>query len=154
MHASDVAWCARSSQVCGSVQVRKNVKGLHSFQQSAVDPDTVPYADAAREKARRKELRKQAAAGKVASDGSGRQPSSCKARKKQQQVQQRAEKAKQQQQQQQQQQHSKKMPAAKRQLQQSREDMDDLQDDYRLYRKHKKGKVQDDEYMRSIGLLE
>ena len=119
------------------MQVRKHRKGLKAFVPSEVDPDTVPYADAAREKARQKALRK------AAQQGEGKPTAgkkhACEERAAKAEERKVAEK---------------KLPAAKRQLQQQREDVGDLDDDYRMYRKHKKGKVADDEYKKSIGLLD
>lgn len=125
------------------MQVRKNRKGLSEFQQSEVDPATVPYADRARERARQKALRKAAAAPAQGAEAGKRGKGACKhAKQKAAAVaeQQRAQ--------------EKKLPAAKRQLHQAREDREDLDDDYRLLRRLKKGKVSSAEYDRSIGLAE
>jgi ATP-dependent RNA helicase DDX55/SPB4 len=127
-------------------QVRKNVKGLRDFKQSAVEPDSVPYLDAAREKARCKQLKRDAALAAegitAGGGGLGKGKQRCKAERRQASA---VEAAKL---------REKKVPAAKRQKQQSREDEGDLEDDYRAYRKHKKGTLDDAAYKRSIGLLD
>jgi hypothetical protein len=128
-------WQERSCGVC--LQVRKSVKGLKDFKRSEVEPDSVPYLDPARERLRRRALKKvQASGGKAGV---------CKAAKAQARRVEAAHAAEKRAQ-------EKKAPAAKRQQQQMRVDADDLDDDYRLYRKHKKGKVGDDEYKQSIGI--
>ena len=130
-----------------SVQVRKNVKGLRDFKQSSVEPDSVPYLDAAREKARLKQLKRDAAQNGGSDDRGGKSKGGCKAEQKQARAKAAAEEAERLR-------KAKKMPAAKRQKLQSREDDDDLDDDYRAYRKHKKGKLDDATYKRSIGLVD
>jgi transposase len=128
-----------SLHLCNSVQVRKNRKGLKEFQQSEVEPGSVPYLDPIREKARQRVLRQALAAGST--------PGASKAQKKRARnvatakVVERVS-------------YDKKLPAAKRQHQQFKEDVCDLEEDYLLYRKHVKGKVKDDEYKRSIGIVD
>ena len=126
------------------MQVRKNRKGLSDFQQSDVDPSTVPYADRARERVRQRALRKAAAAAPEGAEARSKvSKGACKHAKQKAAAiaeQQRAQ--------------ERKLPAAKRQLHQAREDRDDLDDDYRLLRRLKKGKVSNAEYERSIGLAD
>lgn len=142
VRATTIQCTQRLARPCeGAVQVRKNRKGLMAFVQSDVDPDTVPYRDPIREKARQRALRKSGPAGPAgatakakASGGQkhAREAAAADDRKAQE----------------------KKLPSAKRQQKQQREDAGDLMDDYRMYRRHKKGKVADAEYERSIGLVD
>jgi ATP-dependent RNA helicase DDX55/SPB4 len=111
--------------------VRKNGKARADFQQSVVDPDSVPYRDPIREKARQKALKKSCRVGGV---DNGIAAHERPKRTDQQKV------------------LEKKVPAAKRQLKQAREDLKELEEDYRLLRKLKKGKASNREYEQSIGL--
>lgn len=118
------------------VQVRQCRKGLREFVQSEVDPDTVPFKDRAREKARRADARRaeQAGTGKVAVRAAARVAREAAARE--------AAKVA----------EKKKLPAAKRKTLAAREDATDLNDDYRLWRKLKKGKISDAEYLEAMNV--
>lgn len=103
---------------------------MKAFKQSEVDPDSVPYLDGAREKVRKSELAKAKKAGKdrctVREEKRlAREAAAATVAKKGLQ---------------------KKLPAAKRQLHQHRDDLQDLEDDYKVYKKLKKGKISGKEY--------
>lgn len=118
------------------LQVRQCKKGLKDFVQSTVDPETVPYKDRAREKAR------QAEAKKAAKQGTDKKALKEAARLKREASAAEAAKAA----------EKKKLPAAKRNKMQHREDMADLDDDYRLLKKLKKGKISDAEYLEAMNV--
>ena len=94
-----------------------------TFVSSSVDPDSVPYLDKTREKRR---LAKLEAA--RANDDRGKAPE------------------RQQRPNQHQQQQQKKLPAAKRRKMEARQDDIDLDEDWRLLKKLRKGKITDEEY--------
>lgn len=111
---------------------------MKDFKQSAVDPDDVPYLDKAREKARRAELAKAKNAGKdrctVREEKRVAREAAAAAVAKKGPL--------------------KKLPAAKRQLQQHRDDLQDLDDDYKVYKKLKKGKISGEEYDAAMNIDE
>jgi ATP-dependent RNA helicase DDX55/SPB4 len=117
------------------VQVRRNGKARADFQQSEVDPGSVPYKDPVREKARQKALKESRS-----NEESDRGKAATKRTELKAAVEQQGRVA------------DKKVPAAKRQLMQVREDLKELEDDYRLLRKLKRGKASNKEYEQSIGL--
>lgn len=117
-------------------QVRQCKKGLKEFVQSEVDPDSVPYKDRVREKLRLADARKAAKA------GLGRH--AVREAAKQQRAVAAAAAAKEA--------EKKKLPAAKRKTLQHREDLVDLNDDYRLLKKLKKGKISDKEYLEAMNV--
>jgi ATP-dependent RNA helicase DDX55/SPB4 len=120
------------------LQVRQSKKGLSDFNQSEIAPDSVPYKDKAREKQRQKELRK--------AQKAGRDRESMKVIRKAERERAAAVAAAKD--------AEKKLPAAKRQLLQRRDDLDSLADDYRLYRKLKKGKISEGEYAEAMNIDE
>lgn len=116
--------------------MRQCKKGLKDFMQSEVDPDSVPYKDRAREKARRADAKKSA------KEGTDRKALKEAARVQREAAAAEAAKAA----------NKKKLPAAKRKMLQNREDMADLDDDYRLLKKLKKGKISDAEYVEAMNM--
>lgn len=116
--------------------MRQCKKGLKDFMQSEVDPDSVPYKDRAREKARRADAKKSA------KEGTDRKALKEAARVQREAAAAEAAKAA----------EKKKLPAAKRKMLQNREDMADLDDDYRLLKKLKKGKISDAEYVEAMNM--
>ena len=122
--------------------MRRNVTHLKEFQQSSVHPDDVPYLDAAREKARQRAL-------KALQESGGKSKGKCKAEELQRKREEAAAKAAKAAQEKQ---ARGKVSAAKRQALQLRDDARDLDDDYRAWRKHKKGKLSDEQYKQSIGI--
>lgn len=109
---------------------------MKDFAQSEVDPDSVPYKDKAREKVRRAEAKKATKA------GVGKQAVREEARKQREAAAAVAAKAA----------EKKKLPAAKRKTLQHREDLAGLDDDYRLLKKLKKGKISDAEYLEAMNV--
>lgn len=103
-----------------------------AFVESEVDPDTVRFREKGREKQRQ--------AGQQARE-----------EKRQREKQERAAKTKQAEEAAKL--ESVKLTAAKRQKLSLRQDLDDLEDDYRLLKRAKKGKVSAEVYEKSIGLL-
>jgi ATP-dependent RNA helicase DDX55/SPB4 len=130
--------CTEPARALGVVQVRQSKKGLEGFQQSEVDPDDVPYKDKAREKVRQAELLKAKRAGK----------DRCSVKEEKRLAREAAAAAAAQKG------VDKKLPAAKRQLQQHREDLKDLEDDYRLLKKLKKGNITQAAYDAAMNLDE
>lgn len=108
-------------------EVRK-ARDLEGYTESRVDPNAVKYKDRAREKQRQKQLAVQQA------DGDKQQP----------QQQQRAA--------QQGLLPGKHVPAAKRRLLASRQERDDLDSDYRMLKKLKRGKITTAEFEEAIGI--
>eukprot|EP00892_Ulva_mutabilis_P003676 jgi/Ulvmu1/1680/UM115_0009.1 len=117
-------------------EVRQCKKGLKDFAQSEVNPDDVPYKDKAREKARKAEAKKAAKA------GTGKQAMRDAARKQREVDAAAAAKAA----------EKKRLPAAKRKTLQNREDLAGLEDDYRLLKKLKKGKISDAQYLEAMNV--
>ena len=122
------------------LQVRQAKKGqsMKDFKQSAVDPDDVPYLDKAREKVRKAELVKAKKAGK----------DRCTVKEERRVAREAAAAAAAQKGPQ------KKLPAAKRQMHQHRDDLKDLDDDYKVYKKLKKGKISSEEYDAAMNINE
>ncbi|PSC74559.1 DEAD-box ATP-dependent RNA helicase 18 isoform A [Micractinium conductrix] len=110
----------------GMPEIKKG-KGLEGFTPSAIDPDSVRFKDKAREKQRQVVL-------------------------KQQQQRRQEEKVQRRQQRKQAVQPEEHLPAAKRRKQQDREDLLQLQDEYTLLRKVKKGKMSASEFDAATGL--
>ena len=112
------------------------------FVESAVDPDTVPYAEKAREKQRRAanaaaaaeraeaEARGELSEGKAAREKRKREDAAREAERKN---------------------GEKRLTALKRRQQESREDLDDINDDYRALKKLKKGKISEEEFDFELG---
>lgn len=111
-------------------EIKQGGKGLEGFTPSAVDPNTVKFQDKAREKQRQTALKQQ----------------------QQQQLEAVPRKERQQQQKQVAQQQGEHLPAAKRRKAQEREDVQQLQDEYTLLRKLKKGKLTASEFDKATGL--
>jgi ATP-dependent RNA helicase DDX55/SPB4 len=124
-------------------EIRKASKAsLAGFEESSVDPDGVPFADKARER-QRVRVNAEAAAARAANpdaegaDGSRRE----RERRKREEAIAAAEKAN----------GEKRMTAAKRRLLESREDVDDINDDYRALKKLKKGKISEEDFDLELG---
>jgi hypothetical protein len=124
-------------------QVRKNKRCLKSFQQSEVTPDDVPYKDNAREAVRQKALRKQKIERRSSDQHARRRREGAVKPLASTQAKPDASAS-----------QAKKLPAAKRQLQQHRQDLNELKDDYTTLRKLKKGKLSEAAYEASLGLVD
>ena len=124
-------------------EIRKAPKAATAgFAESAVDPDSVPYAEKAREKQRRAanaaaaaaraeaEARGELSGGKAAREKRKREDAAKEAERKN---------------------GEKRLTASKRRQQESREDLDDINDDYRALKKLKKGKISEEEFDFELG---
>jgi ATP-dependent RNA helicase DDX55/SPB4 len=124
-------------------EIRKAPKAATAgFEESAVDPDSVPYAEKAREKQRRAanaaaaaaraeaEARGELSGGKGAREKRKREDAAREAERKN---------------------GEKRLTASKRRQQESREDLDDINDDYRALKKLKKGKISEEEFDFELG---
>ena len=99
---------------------------LHGFSESPVDPNSIPFKDKAREKQRQASLRDRAA------NADHVQESQTKGREKQRKNIPTTTKI--------------RLPAAKRRTLESRQELADLDDDYALWKKLKRGKITKAEY--------
>ena len=124
-------------------EIRKAPKAATAgFEESAVDPDSVPYAEKAREKQRRAanaaaaaaraeaEARGELSGGKGAREKRKREDAAREAERKN---------------------GEKRLTASKRRQQESRENLDDINDDYRALKKLKKGKISEEEFDFELG---
>jgi ATP-dependent RNA helicase DDX55/SPB4 len=126
-------------------EIRKAPKKmLAGFRESEVDPDSVPYAEKAREKQRRAanaealKMRKEAEASGAAEEKSGK---GAREKKKREDALKDAERLR----------NEKRLTASKRRQQEAREDLDDMNDDYRALKKLKKGKISEEEFDFELG---
>ena len=124
-------------------EIRKAPKAATAgFVESAVDPDSVPYAEKAREKQRRG-ANAAAAAARAEAEARGELSGGKAAREKRKREQAAREAARAN--------GEKRLTASKRRQQESREDLDDINDDYRALKKLKKGKISEEEFDFELG---
>ena len=126
-------------------EIRKAPKHLTAgFVESEVNPDTVPYAEKAREKQRKQGLaliakeKAEAIANGEVTESSGK---AAREKKKREEAVKEAERLK----------NEKRLTATKRRQQEAREDLDDINDDYRALKKLKKGKISEEEFDFELG---
>ena len=124
-------------------EIRKAPKAATAgFEESAVDPDSVPYAEKAREK-QRCAANAAAAAARAEAEARGELSGGEGARekRKREDAAREAERKN----------GEKRLTASKRRQQESREDLDDINDDYRALKKLKKGKISEEEFDFELG---
>jgi ATP-dependent RNA helicase DDX55/SPB4 len=124
-------------------EIRKAPKAATAgFVESAVDPEAVPYAEKAREKQRRA-ANAAAAAARAEAEARGElsEGKGAREKRKREEAAREAERKN----------GEKRLTASKRRQQESREDLDDINDDYRALKKLKKGKISEEEFDFELG---